>query len=69
MPYHTWGRCWRKEGDLLSESSLWGWYLILRYFVTCPNPFRWHAFSFVVLCEFHKYPYTHCAQQGDVGYL
>ena len=25
---HTWSRCWRKEGDLSSESSPRGWYLV-----------------------------------------
>ena len=25
---HTWGTCWRKEGDLLLESSPKGWYVV-----------------------------------------
>ena len=25
---HTWGRCWRKEGDLLLESFPRGWHFV-----------------------------------------
>ena len=28
LTLHTWGRCWRKDGDLPSESSPRGWYLV-----------------------------------------
>ena len=67
---HTWGRCWRKEGDLLSESSQRGWYLVR----IVPIYSSGIHFSLVVLDvfgklfvhEFHKDPYLglshmHCA--------
>ena len=40
--WHTWGRCWRKEGDMSSESSPTGWYLV-------PIHSNCYIFSFVVL--------------------
>ena len=71
---HTWGGCWRKEGDFWLEYFPEG--LILSR--DCPNQIKWHdTFSFVVLNvfgEFHKCSHllglvTHCAKPGDVGYL
>ena len=28
MPQLAWGRCWKKAGDFLSESSPRGWYIV-----------------------------------------
>ena len=28
LTWHTWGRCWRKKGNLALESSPRGWYLV-----------------------------------------
>ena len=59
-------------GDLSSESTLRGWYLVEVVEMA-------YTFSFVALNVFGKFflnstntlylPVTHCGQQGDMGYL
>ena len=57
---HTWGRCWRKEGDLLSESSPRGQLASTQLRLSQSTQMA-YTFSFVVLdlwkilCEFHKH--------------
>ena len=68
--WNTWGRCWRKEGDLSLESSPKG--LVLSWEFTQTLAFRCVRNVRKILCEFHRYPplpVTHCVKQGDMGYL
>ena len=82
---HTWGRCWRKKADLLSESSLRGEGLV--HCQDCPSGLsqttqmgmHTHSLHYVknvfgkFLCEFHKYPnlllHTLCMAGRFGGYV
>ena len=68
---HTWGRCWRKEGDLQLESFPRGWHFVGIVPISLKLHYiylrLWHLWNFLV-----NYPYlpvTHIAQQGDMWYL
>ena len=94
--WHTWGRCWRKKGNLALESSPRGWYLVgivktSRKYTN--SPWAWWPLSQMIYIrvplKLHIYilfyyvkvslenstdthislSHTHCAQEGDMGYL